>query len=149
MVDQVDKHILLQLQEHGRISMTELGKAVGLSQPAVTERVRRLEEKGVIQEYRAVLSREKIGKQAAAYMLVRTKECTAFLEFCRNSPEVIECHRISGEHNYLLKVVTDSMQELERFGNSCDLYGNYTILIVLSSPIDYKSFVPSIEERLL
>lgn len=149
MVDQVDKHILLQLQEHGRISMTELGKAVGLSQPAVTERVRRLEEKGVIQEYRAVLSREKIGKQAAAYMLVRTKECTAFLEFCRNSPEVIECHRISGEHNYLLKVVTDSMQELERFGNSCDLYGNYTILIVLSSPIDYKSFVPSIEERVL
>ncbi|GIO04139.1 AsnC family transcriptional regulator [Brevibacillus reuszeri] len=148
-MDQVDKHILLQLQEHGRISMTELGKAVGLSQPAVTERVRRLEEKGVIQEYRAVLSREKIGKQAAAYMLVRTKECTAFLEFCRNSPEVIECHRISGEHNYLLKVVTDSMQELERFGNSCDLYGNYTILIVLSSPIDYKSFVPSIEERLL
>jgi len=149
MVDQVDKHILLQLQEHGRISMTELGKAVGLSQPAVTERVRRLEEKGVIKEYRAVLSREKIGKQAAAYMLVRTKECTAFLEFCRNSPEVIECHRISGEHNYLLKVVTDSMQELERFGNSCDLYGNYTILIVLSSPIDYKSFVPSIEERVL
>ena len=149
MVDQVDKHILLQLQEHGRISMTELGRAVGLSQPAVTERVRRLEEKGVIQEYRAMLSREKIGKQAAAYMLVRTKECTAFLEFCRNSPEVIECHRISGEHNYLLKVVTDSMQELERFGNSCDLYGNYTILIVLSSPIDYKSFVPSIEERVL
>ena len=149
MVDQVDKQILLQLQEHGRISMTELGKAVGLSQPAVTERVRRLEEKGVIQEYRAVLSREKIGKQAAAYMLVRTKECTAFLEFCRNSPEVIECHRISGEHNYLLKVVTDSMQELERFGNSCDLYGNYTILIVLSSPIDYKFLVPSIGERLL
>ncbi|MFP3392352.1 Lrp/AsnC family transcriptional regulator [Brevibacillus sp. SIMBA_040] len=148
-MDQVDKHILLQLQEHGRISMTELGKAVGLSQPAVTERVRRLEEKGVIQEYRAVLSREKIGKQAAAYMLFRTKECTAFLEFCRNSPEVIECHRISGEHNYLLKIVTDSMQELERFGNSCDLYGNYTILIVLSSPIDYKSFVPSIEERVL
>ena len=149
MVDQVDKQILLQLQEHGRISMTELGKAVGLSQPAVTERVRRLEEKGVIQEYRAVLSQEKIGKQAAAYMLVRTKECTAFLEFCRNSPEVIECHRISGEHNYLLKVVTDSLQELERFGNSCDLYGNYTILIVLSSPIDYKSFVPSLEERVL
>lgn len=148
MVDQVDKHILLQLQEHGRISMTELGRAVGLSQPAVTERVRRLEEKGVIQEYRAMLSREEIGKQAAAYMLVRTKECTAFLEFCRNSPEVIECHRISGEHNYLLKVVTDSMQELERFGNSCDLYGNYTILIVLSSPIDYKSFVPSIERVL-
>ncbi|MGW9129213.1 Lrp/AsnC family transcriptional regulator, partial [Paenibacillus chitinolyticus] len=54
-MDQVDKQILLQLQEHGRISMTELGKAVGLSQPAVTERVRRLEEKGVIQEYRACL----------------------------------------------------------------------------------------------
>lgn len=95
-MDQVDKQILLQLQGQARISMTELGKAVGLSQPAVTERVRRLEEKGVIQEYRAILSREKIGKQAAAYMLFRTKDCNAFLAFCRNSPEVVNVTGLAG-----------------------------------------------------
>lgn len=58
-MDHVDKQILLYLQNQARISMTELGKSVGLSQPAVTERVKRMEESGVIQEYRTVISPEK------------------------------------------------------------------------------------------
>jgi DNA-binding Lrp family transcriptional regulator len=145
-VDHVDKQILFFLQNQARISMTELGKSVGLSQPAVTERVKRMEEKGVIEEYRTVISPEKIGKQTAAYMLFRTRDCHAFLDFVRTSPQVAECHRISGEHNYLLKVVTESTRTLEEFGNQCDKYGTYTILIVMSSPIEHKFLIPSLEE---
>jgi len=145
-VDHVDKQILFYLQNQARISMTELGKSVGLSQPAVTERVKRMEEKGVIEEYRTVISPEKIGKQTAAYMLFRTRDCHAFLDFVRTSPQVAECHRISGEHNYLLKVVTESTRTLEEFGNQCDKYGTYTILIVMSSPIEHKFLIPSLEE---
>ncbi|MDF2719177.1 MAG: AsnC family transcriptional regulator [Paenibacillus sp.] len=145
-MDHVDKQILYHLQNQARISMTELGKSVGLSQPAVTERVRRMEEKGVIEEYRTVISPEKIGKHAAAYMLFRTRDCNAFLDFIRTSPHVVECHRISGEHNYLLKVMTDSTRALEEFGNQCDKYGTYTILIVMSSPIDHKHLIPSLDE---
>ncbi|GBF73447.1 AsnC family transcriptional regulator [Paenibacillus sp. 598K] len=141
-MDQLDQVILSHLQSQARISMTELGKLVGLSQPAVTERVRRLEEKGVIQEYRTVLSPEKIGKHATAYMLFHTSACTAFLNFCRTSPEVIECHRISGEHNYLLKVRTDSTPLLEQFGDRSAKYGTYTTLIVMSSPVDHKYLLP-------
>ncbi|MNI15929.1 HTH-type transcriptional regulator LrpC [compost metagenome] len=145
-MDHVDKQILFHLQNQARISMTELGKCVGLSQPAVTERVRRMEEKGIISEYRTIVSPEKIGKQASAYMLFHSRNCNAFLDFCRSAPDVVECYRISGEHNYLLKVITDSTRALEEFGNQCDKYGTYTILIVMSSPIDHKFLIPSLVE---
>lgn len=145
-MDSIDKQILFHLQSQARISMTELGKSVGLSQPAVTERVKRMEENGVIKEYRTIISPEKIGKQAVAYILFHSRECHAFLDFCRTHPNVVECYRISGEHNYLLKVMSDSTQGLEEFGNQCDKYGNYTILIVMSSPIEPKNLIPSLEE---
>lgn len=145
-MDQIDKQILFYLQEQGRISMTELGKYVGLSQPAVTERVRRMEEKGIISGYRTIISSEKIGKGSAAYMFLRTKNCSAFLDFARSSPYIKECHRISGDYNYLLKIVTDSMTSIETFGNQCDKYGTYTIQIIMSSPIDHMSLIHSLEE---
>lgn len=147
-MDQTDKNILYYLQTQARMSMTELGKCVGLSQPAVTERVKRMEEKGIIEQYRTIISPEKIGKQASAYILLHTRDCHAFLDFCRSSPEVIECHRTSGEHNYLLKIITDSTRSLEEFGNQCDRYGTYTILIVMSSPIDHKFFIPAPEDAI-
>lgn len=144
-MDQVDKKILFYLQNQARISMTELGKHVGLSQPAVTERVKRMEENGTIQEYRTIISPEMVGKPAIAYMLFRTRDCNAFLAFAHSSPEVMECTRISGEHNYLLKIMTESTPALEEFGNQCDKYGTYTILIAMSSAFDYKSIIGSIE----
>jgi DNA-binding Lrp family transcriptional regulator len=145
-VDQIDNHILFHLQGQARISMTELGKSVNLSQPAVTERVKRMEEKGIIEEYRTIISAEKTGKHASAYILFRTRDCDAFIDFVHSSPHVIECHRISGEHNYLLKVMTESTRALEEFGNRIDKYGTYTILIVMSSPIEHKPFITLDEE---
>ncbi|KAF4325868.1 hypothetical protein G195_000564 [Phytophthora kernoviae 00238/432] len=140
-MDQIDTNILFHLQNQARLSMTELGKLVGLSQPAVTERVKRLEESGVIEEYRTIISPQKIGRSSTSYLLFRTRDCHAFLDFCRSSPEVIECHRVSGEHNYLLKIMTDSIAGLEAFGDGCDQYGTYTTLIAMSSPIATKNLI--------
>lgn len=140
-MDQIDKNILFYMENQARLSMTELGKLVGLSQPAVTERVKRLEESGVIEEYRTVINPRKIGKQSTSYLLFRTRECHAFLDFCRSSPEVVECYRVSGEHNYLIKVMTDSIEDLEVFGDQCDKYGTYTTLIAMSSPIPHKKLI--------
>ncbi|CAM4334811.1 Lrp/AsnC family transcriptional regulator [Paenibacillus tarimensis] len=140
-MDQIDKNILFHMENQARMSMTELGKLVGLSQPAVTERVKRLEERGVIEEYRTVINPQKIGKHSISYLLFRTRECSAFLDFCRSSPEVVECYRVSGEHNYLIKVMTDSIASLELFGVQCDKYGTYTTLIAMSSPIDHKNLI--------
>ncbi|MED1782783.1 Lrp/AsnC family transcriptional regulator [Brevibacillus fortis] len=145
-MDQVDKEILMILQDNARISMTELGKMVSLSQPAATERVRRMEDKGVIKQYRAILAPEKANKQISAYLLFHTKRCEKFIEFCNEYPDVLELHRISGQYNYLLKVVTDSMQSLEAFINASGEHGDSTTLIVMSSPIEQKKIVPCVIE---
>ncbi|WP_046225880.1 Lrp/AsnC family transcriptional regulator [Paenibacillus dauci] len=145
-MDQVDQNILLHLQQQARISMTDLGREVGLSQPAVTERVRRLEESGIIQGYRAILSPEKIGHQSTAYYLFRASDGLHFLDFCREAVEIVECHRTSGAYNYLLKVVTSSIRELEDFEDRISNHGDYTTLIVLSSPIEHKALKPNLLE---
>lgn len=142
-MDELDKQILMILQEHARISMTELGKVVALSQPAVTERVRRLEEKGIIDHYRAVVSPNKLNKHISAYLLFHTKGCDSFVDYCQNSSDVIELHRISGQYNFLVKVVTESLQSLEELINAIGVYGDSTTLIVLSSPIQNSKIIPT------
>ncbi|GAA0371310.1 Lrp/AsnC family transcriptional regulator [Bacillus horti] len=145
-MDNIDKQILLELQNNARLSMTELGKIISLSQPAVTERVKRLEEKGVIQDYRAILSADKLNKGIVSYLLFHTKDCERFIAFCEESDDVIELHRISGQYNYLLKIVTESMPTLEAFINKSGAHGDSTTLIVLSSPIESKILIPSTEK---
>ncbi|MGP7817330.1 Lrp/AsnC family transcriptional regulator [Niallia sp. 01092] len=142
-MDSIDKDILIHLQEDARLSMTSIGKLIGLSQPAVTERVKRLEEQGVITNYRTIVSNEKIGKLTVAFILFRTTQCNNFVDYCEKNPQVVECHRISGEYNYLIKVVVDSTKAIELFENESMKYGNSTTLISLSSPIDYKPLLPS------
>lgn len=143
-MDQVDKEILLVLQEKGRISMTELGKEVALSQPAVTERVRRMEDKGIIDHYRAIVRAEKINKPITAFLLFHTKSCENFVDFCNNSTDVVELHRISGQYNFLVKIVTETLQSLERATNEMGIFGDSTTLIVLSSPIENNKLIPII-----
>ncbi|TCS93224.1 Lrp/AsnC family transcriptional regulator [Hazenella coriacea] len=144
-MDDLDKKILMVLQDHARISMTELGKVVALSQPAVTERVRRLEEKGIIDHYRAIVSPNKVNKHITAYLLFHTKGCESFVDYCQSTPDVMELHRISGQYNFLVKVVTESLQSLEALINSMGVYGDSTTLIVLSSPIQHNKIIPITE----
>lgn len=147
-MDGTDKLILTILQSDGRISMKELGKAVGLSQPAVAERVRKLEDRGIILHYRAIVSPEKIHKSITAFLLFHTKDCEGLIAFCQQSVDLIESHRISGQYNYLLKVVTDSMHSLEAFTNACGKYGDSVTLIVMSTPVEYKPLIPAIPSDL-
>lgn len=143
-MDDLDKQILLVLQEEGRISMTDLGKTVSLSQPAVTERVRRMEESGIIDHYRAVVSPEKINKPISAFILFYTKGCDSFVNYCKEAHDVVELHRISGhQYNFLVKLVTDSLLTLECAINELGKYGDSTTMIVLSSPIKQDRLFPS------
>ncbi|KMK75620.1 Lrp/AsnC family transcriptional regulator [Alkalihalobacillus pseudalcaliphilus] len=141
-MDQLDKEILLVLQEKGRITMTELGKEVLLSQPAVTERVRRIEEKGIIDHYRAVVKAEKVNNAVTAFLLFHTKTCEHFVDACSKSNEVVELHRISGQYNFLVKMVSETLHTLETAINEMGTFGDSTTLIVLSSPIENKKIIP-------
>lgn len=139
-LDDIDQSILILLQENARISMTELGKKVGLSTPAVNERVKKLEDKGVIKGYRAIIDTEKLNKGITAFILFDTKQGKSFRDFCKKNHNVVECHRLTGQFSYLVKIVTESVQLLEEFIDSSLDYGEPSSLIKLSSVVEYRPF---------
>ena len=137
-MDEIDRHILATMQENARISVTELGKQIGLSTPAANERLKRLEERGVITGYRATINPEKMDKQVTAFILYDTHRCEAFREFCKAHPSVVECHRLAGQYSYLVKIVTENVRTLEAFIDASMTYGQPSSLINLSSPVQFK-----------
>lgn len=137
-MDNINRRILDILQLEGRISMTELGSRIALSVPAVTERVRKLEDSGVIERYRAEINSNKLNKPVKAFVLMKTHRCKAFREFCKENPLVIECHRLTGEYSYLVKVVTETNELLEEFIDLSMEYGEPYTMMNLSSPVPYK-----------
>ncbi|RIW28947.1 Lrp/AsnC family transcriptional regulator [Bacillus salacetis] len=134
-MDPINRQIINALQLEGRLSMTELGKKISMSVPAVTERVRKLEDQGVITGYRAVIDNSKIEKPVQAFILMKTHRCQAFREFCKENPLVIECHRLTGEYSYLVKIVTETYKMLEEFIDLSMEYGEPYTMMNLSSPV--------------
>lgn len=137
-MDQIDLQILELLKHNARISFSELGRKVNMTQPAVSERVKRLEEKGVIAEYRTVLSAEKMGKGVTAFILIQASHCGRLTTFAKQSREVVEIYQVSGQYNFLMKIETGSMKSLETFIYQCSEYGHTTTMTVLSMPLDQQ-----------
>ncbi|RUS43894.1 Lrp/AsnC family transcriptional regulator [Cohnella sp. AR92] len=138
-MDEIDVRILGLLHENARLPIAEMSRQISLSQPAVTERLRKLEDRGIVAGYRAQLSPSKLGKHSTAFILFRTNRCTDFTAFCGTSSEIIDLYRISGENNFLLKVVTESTESLTVFLDSCNAYGFSTVLIVLSTEFEDRN----------
>jgi Lrp/AsnC family leucine-responsive transcriptional regulator len=116
-LDEIDLRLLELLQRHGRTSQHDLAQAVGLSSPAVGERVRKLEERGIIRGYTVVLDPRKVGRDVTAFIFVGMSGSgfyPAFLERVAAHPEVLECHSITGQGSHVLKVRTESTSTLER-----------------------------------
>lgn len=136
-IDDIDRRILEQLQADGRLSLAELGRRVSLSAPAVAERVARLERDGVITGYHARVSPRAIGYPVSA--VVRVAPTSGSLErirgIARETPEVVECHRITGEDCFFLKVYLRSLDELEPVLDRFTPYGRTTTSLIHSSPV--------------
>jgi len=135
--DAVNVRLLEELQGDPRLTMTELGRRVGMSSPAVTERVRRLEEAGVIKGYRLDLDPAALGLPLAVYVRVRPNpgRLPEVAELARRIPEVVECHRITGEDCFILKVHLPAMDQLDRLLDRFLLHGVTTTSIIQSSPV--------------
>ena len=119
-LDEIDRDILQILQVDGRISNVDLAKRVNLSPPATHARVRRLEEQGYIRQYAALLDPAKIGYDMLCFVRVslqlhQSQPVERFSEAIQKMPEVLECHHITGEYDYLLKVAVRNRKDLERF----------------------------------
>ena len=115
-LDEIDLRLIAMLQEHGRTSQHDLAQAVGLSSPAVGERVRKLEERGIIRGFTAVVDPKLLGRDVTAFIFTGIAGSQFYPEFRRRvteHPEVLECHSITGQGSHLLKIRTDSTSTLE------------------------------------
>ena len=139
-LDAVNLSVLEELQRDPRLTMSELGRRVGMSSPAVTERVRRLEEAGVIQGYRLELNPAALGLPISVYIRIRPSpgQLSKIAELAQQIPEVVECHRVTGEDCFILKVHIPAIDQLDRLLDCFLLYGSTTTTIIQSSPVPLR-----------
>jgi Lrp/AsnC family transcriptional regulator, leucine-responsive regulatory protein len=136
-LDETNRKLLEALQDDARLSRAELGRRVGLSSPAVAERLQRLESQGVIRGYRTDVDPQALGYALGAVIRVRpaARQLQRVGELARASSEVVECHRITGEDCFFMKAHVRSVQHLEELIDRFTPYGQTTTSIIQSSPV--------------
>jgi Lrp/AsnC family transcriptional regulator, leucine-responsive regulatory protein len=136
-VDAVDRRLLDELQADARLSIAELGRRVGLSSPAVAERMRRLEADRVVAGYRAELDPRRVGYALSAVLRIRPapRELKKVGAVAQDTPEVVECHRVTGDDCYWMKLHVRDVEHLEEVIDRFTPYGQTTTSIVQSSPV--------------
>jgi Lrp/AsnC family leucine-responsive transcriptional regulator len=136
-VDRTDWQLLAALQQDGRASYAELARVVAMSPSAVAERVRRLEETGVIAGYRATVDPAAVGLDVMAFVRLRypTGNYRPFHALLDSTPEIVEAHHVTGEDCFVLKVVARSMRHLEEVNGRIAGLGAVTTSVVYSSPL--------------
>ncbi|MGG4456197.1 Lrp/AsnC family transcriptional regulator [Brevibacillus porteri] len=117
-MDRIDEQILGLLRENARITSSDISKQVHLSVPAVSERIRKLEDTGLIKQFTVKLDREQLGLHLIAFVMVeieKTEHIAGFRETVLHADSVLECHHIAGAYDYVLKVAVKGTADLERF----------------------------------
>ncbi|MFE5999868.1 Lrp/AsnC family transcriptional regulator [Streptomyces sp. NPDC056454] len=139
--DATDWRILDVLQRDGRATFAELARAVAMSPSAVTERVRRLEETGVISGYAAVVDAERLGLPVLAFVRLRYPHGNykPFHDLLEATPEVVEAHHVTGDDCFVLKVTARSMRHLEEVTGRISALGSVTTSVVYSSPLPRRA----------
>jgi Lrp/AsnC family leucine-responsive transcriptional regulator len=140
-LDRTDWRLLAELQRDGRATYAELARAVAMSASAVAERIRRLEEAGVIAGYQATVNPERVGLTVMAFVRVRypTGNYRPFHAMLDSTPEIVEAHHVTGEDCFILKVLARSMRHLEEVTGRIAGLGPVTTSVVYSSPLAARS----------
>jgi Lrp/AsnC family leucine-responsive transcriptional regulator len=140
-VDPTNLRLIAELASDARLSLAELGRRVGLSSPAVAERLSRLERDGVIAGYRTIVDPRALGYELAAVLRMRPapRQIPKVAEVARATPEVVECHRVTGEDCFYMKLHVRSVEHLEEVIDRFTPYGQTTTSIIQSSPVPARS----------
>ena len=144
IIDSLNVKILKCLQLNARLTNAEIGRQVGISSPAVSERIKKMEDVGIIEGYKTIVSPFEIGYQLKAIITLRAfmGKLKPFLEKVKTYDEVINCYRITGDENIVMEVVLKNQKHLESFIDQLITYGESKTQIVLSRVVKQKSVIP-------
>ncbi|EKD97395.1 MAG: AsnC family transcriptional regulator [uncultured bacterium] len=142
-LDDIGWRLLEALQADGRAPLKSLAASAGLSVAATAERMKRLQETGVVRRFSVDVDQSVVGYPVKAVVGITAMQPGKknLLKILHNSPEVLECHHVAGADSYLLTVVTTSMTDLERFIGTINGYGETRTSIVFSTPIERRGLV--------
>ena len=137
LLDDTNRLLIAELQRDARLSIAELGRRVGLSSPAVTDRLGRLEQSGAITGYHAAVDPAAVGLSLSAIIRVRPSpgQIQNVAELARETPEVVECHRVTGEDCYVMRAHLRDVLHLEEVIDRFTVLGQTTTSIMQSSPV--------------
>lgn len=143
-LDNISFQILALLQNNSRISFIEIGEIVNLSSSSVKERVKKLEEAGIIEKYTININHKALGFNITAIMIVSISgvfgfQEKSFVDSVSKFSQVVECLRITGNHDFLIKVVVKSIEELKTINDEVAKFGQVNTSIVVSDFIEHKS----------
>jgi Lrp/AsnC family leucine-responsive transcriptional regulator len=137
LTDATNLRLLAELQDDARLSLAELGRRDGLAAPAVADRLRRLEDEGVITGYRAEVNPSALGYALGVIIRIRPapRQIAAVAQLARDTPEVLECHRVTGDDCYVMTAYVRDVTHLEQLIDEFVRYGQTTSSIMQSSPV--------------
>ncbi|HTB96272.1 MAG TPA: Lrp/AsnC family transcriptional regulator [Terracidiphilus sp.] len=146
LMDSYGRKLLEELQANARLSLAELGRRIGLSPTATAERLKQMEELGIIRGYTVEIDREALGLDVMAFIRMSCgghQQYYRMLEYVKSLEEVRECHHLTGGDDFLLKVTTTSMADLEALIEALLPFGNPVTSLVYSSPVEHRKYAIS------
>jgi Lrp/AsnC family transcriptional regulator, leucine-responsive regulatory protein len=142
-LDTYDTRILTELQADARLSMAELGRRVHLSQPAVTERVRKLEAAGVITGYRATVNLQALGYGIRAVIRVGRGEYARIVKLIRDTPEVVTAYNVTGEDSWVLEIAVTDVAHLDAVVSRFCILAETSTSIILKATLEHQCMLPA------
>jgi Lrp/AsnC family leucine-responsive transcriptional regulator len=143
-MDKLDIDLLKLLQQNARITISELSKRIALSRPSITERILRLEERGIIEEFTARVSLPAINRGTILFIQLSSLKVSnsEFEQMIIRDEDVLECHRVTGSTSYFIKAAVKDMGSMKLLIDRLMPYGDINTSIVLESPVPYRHILP-------
>ena len=149
-MDTIDIKLLELLQEDARITVSDLSKKLASSRPSVSERLLRLQEKGIILEFSARISPAKLGRETLLFIQISELKVEPFVfeEFIKAEVDIIECHRVTGPVSYTIKAAVSGIDGMRKLVDRLIPYGTINTSVILASPVPYRHILPYDEAQL-
>ena len=148
LLDKLDINLLKLLQENARVTISELSKKIALSRPSITERILRLQERGIIEEFTARVSLNAINRGIILFIQLSSLKVSNndFEHMIIKDDDVLECHRVTGNTSYFIKAAVKDMSCMKALIDRLMPYGDINTTIVLESPVPFRHIIPKIED---